>query len=85
MNREVFCTKSVCALDRLPYQQFGGGLRVQAAQYLIPLERQEQESPIETQFQSTGRKRKRDESLTRKNKQRRPAKKSLSTNQTAKK
>jgi hypothetical protein len=39
MKRKVLCNKTTCSLDRLPEQQFGGGLRVQEANYVIPLSR----------------------------------------------
>jgi len=38
MKRKVLCNKTTCALDRLPEQQFGGGISVQAQNYVIPLE-----------------------------------------------
>jgi hypothetical protein len=39
MKRKVLCNKTNCSLDRLPEQQLGGGLRVQEANYVIPLSR----------------------------------------------
>jgi hypothetical protein len=39
MKRKVYCNKQACSLDRLPDQQFGGGLRVQSPDYVIPISR----------------------------------------------
>jgi hypothetical protein len=56
MKRKVFCTKDVCALDRLPDQMIGGGLRVQAAQYLVPLLEVENEHSEPEDFKEPVRK-----------------------------
>jgi hypothetical protein len=61
MKRKVFCNQNVCALDRLPEQQFGGGLRVQSPDYVVPLS---SPSPLMTQV-GKGRIRRRSPQLSK--------------------
>jgi hypothetical protein len=87
MKRKVLCNRDVCALDRLPDQQFGGGLRVQSPDYVVPLSRTTR--VVSRTLVGKGKVRKKrsttEKSKSKKNKRSRSGKRAVSRKRTTKK